>query len=158
MLARQLHEQLAAAVAAGQLSRQEQRAIGRAVDRAVADLRAHRPVDTSAMPPALAALFRALGGPSRRYVETIDAISPASVAYRLPSRISALLTCGTVDQQVPCHTTTPLAVALRLAHTSGPGRIVLSGVAHDLTDPADPEAPAPATLDALRQFMRSGAG
>ncbi|MEU1755610.1 alpha/beta fold hydrolase [Micromonospora matsumotoense] len=157
VLARQLHEQLAAAVAAGQLSRQEQRAIGRAVDRAVADLRAHRPVDTSAMPPPLADLFQSLGGTSRRYVETIDAISPASVAYRLPSRTSALLTCGTVDQQVPCHTTTSLAVALRLAPTSGPGRIVLSGVAHDLTDPADPEVLAPATLDALRQFMRYGA-
>jgi hypothetical protein len=53
--------------------------------------------------------------------------------------------------------TTPLAVALQRAHTSGPGRIVLSGVAHDLTDPANPNVLAPATLDALRQFMRCGA-
>ncbi|MBQ1020218.1 alpha/beta hydrolase [Micromonospora sp. D93] len=157
VLAQQLHDQLAAAVAAGQLSRQEQLTIGRAVDQAVADLRAHRPPDTSAMPPALATLFRALAGPSRRYVETIDAINPVSVAHRLPPRTPALLTCGTIDQQVPCHTTTQLAVALERAHTSGPGRIVLPGVAHDLTDPANPDVLAPATLDALRRFMRCGA-
>ncbi|MFJ8690801.1 alpha/beta hydrolase family protein [Micromonospora wenchangensis] len=156
VLARQLHDQLAAAVAAGQLSRREQHAIGRAVDRAVADLRAHRPPDTTGMPPALAALFQSLGGPNRRYVETIDAIDPASVALRLPRRTPALLTCGTIDQQVPCHTTTRLATALRRAHTGGPGRIVLSGVAHDLTDPANPDVLAPATLDAVHLFMRQG--
>ncbi|MET8202023.1 alpha/beta fold hydrolase [Micromonospora taraxaci] len=156
VLAQQLHDQLAAAVAAGQMSRSEQLTIGRAVDRAVADLRAHRPVDTSAMPPALADLFRALGGPSRRYVETIDAVDPASVAYQLSPGTPALLTCGTIDPQVPCRTTTSLAVALERAHTSGPGRIVLSGVAHDLTDPAHPDVLAQPTLDALRQFMRCG--
>lgn len=154
VLARQLHDQLAAAVAAGQMGRQEQRTIGRAVDRAVADLRAHRPPDTTGMPPALAALFQALGGPNRRYVETIDALDPASVALRLPPRTPALLTCGTADQQIPCHTTTRLATALERAHTRGPGRIVLFDVAHDLTDPANPEVLAPATLDALHRFMR----
>ncbi|WBB71848.1 alpha/beta fold hydrolase [Micromonospora sp. WMMD1128] len=157
VLARQLHEQLAAAVAAGQMSPEEQRAIGRAVDRAVADLRAHRPIDTSAMPAALAALFQGLGGPSRRYVESIDAVDPASVARRLPPRTPALLTCGTIDPQVPCDTTTPLATALARAHTAGPGRVVLPGVGHDLTDPADPDVLAPAALDALHRFMRCGA-
>ncbi|MEU8157071.1 alpha/beta fold hydrolase [Micromonospora sp. NPDC048986] len=157
VLAQQLHDQLAAAVAAGQLSRQEQLTLSRAVDRAVADFRAHRPPDTSAMPPALADLFRALDGPSRRYVETIDAIDPVAVAYQLPRRTPVLLTCGTIDPQVPCHMTTPLAVALQRAHTSGPGRFVLSGVAHDLTDPASPNVLAPATLGALRQLIRHGA-
>lgn len=157
VLAQQLHDQLAAAVAAGQMSRQEQLTLGRAVDRAVADFRAHRPPDTSAMPPALADLFRALDGPSRRYVETIDAIDPVAVAYQLPRRTPVLLTCGTIDPQVPCHMTTPLAVALERAHTRGPGRIVLSGVAHGLTDPANPDVLAPATLDALGRFMRYGA-
>ncbi|MBG6105790.1 hypothetical protein ACLQ3D_11375 [Micromonospora vinacea] len=89
-------------------------------------------------------------------METIDAINPASVAHQLPPRTPALLTCGTIDQQVPCHTTTPLAVALERAHTSGPGRIVLAGVAHDLADPANPDVLAPATLDALRPFMKCG--
>ncbi|MEU5786051.1 hypothetical protein [Micromonospora lupini] len=46
--------------------------------------------------------------------------------------------------------------ALERAHTGGPGLIVLSGVAHDLTDPANPDVLAPATLDALRQFVRHG--
>ncbi|XVV15012.1 alpha/beta hydrolase family protein [Actinoplanes sp. CA-131856] len=154
VLARQLDDQLAAAVAAGQMDEQERQRIGLAVDRAVADLRAHRPVDTDGMPAAVAALFRGLAGPSRRFVETIDALDPAVVARRLPSRTPVLLTCGTADPQVPCPTTTTLATALRRAHTTGPGRVVLTGVSHDLTDPAHPEALAPAASDALRQLMK----
>ncbi|WP_432977420.1 alpha/beta hydrolase family protein [Dactylosporangium sp. CA-233914] len=154
VLARQLHDQLADAVAAGQMTPEQQRSIGYAVDRAVADLRAHRPIDTTGMPPALAGLFQALGGPNQRYVTTIDAVDPALLAQRLPPRIPALLTCGTADKQVPCDMTTALSAALDQAHTSGPGRIVLTGVDHLLTDPANPEALAPATLDALHRFMR----
>jgi pimeloyl-ACP methyl ester carboxylesterase len=153
VLARQLHEQLAAAVAAGQMSEQEQRSIDLAINRAVADLRAGQPIDTDNMPAALADLFRSLGGSSRRYVETIDALDPAAVAGRLPTRTRALLTCGTNDPQVPCPTTSTLAAALQQAQTTGPGRVVLSGVAHDLSDPADAEALAPALRDALRQLI-----
>ncbi|WP_154697567.1 alpha/beta hydrolase [Lentzea guizhouensis] len=56
LLAMQLHDQIAQLVAAGQLSEQDGAAIDRAIDGAVVDLRAGRPVDTTAMPPALAAL------------------------------------------------------------------------------------------------------
>jgi uncharacterized protein len=134
VLSRQLHDQLAAAVAAGQMSREQQRTVGRAIDQAIADFRAHRPIDTSDMPLPLAELFRGLGGPNQRFVETIDAVDPAAVALRLPGRTAALLTCGTVD--------------------SGPGKVTLPGVEHLLAEPADPETLAPAALDALHQFMQ----
>lgn len=153
VLARQLHDQLAAAVAAGQMTREQQRTIGRAIDRAIADFRAHRPIDTSDMPPPLADLFRGLGGPNQRFIQTIDAVDPAAVARRLPRRTAALLTCGTLDQRVPCPTTTRLAAALDRAHTTGPGRVVLPGVDHLLTDPAHPGVLAPAALDAVHRFM-----
>ncbi|GAA0526145.1 alpha/beta fold hydrolase [Paractinoplanes ferrugineus] len=159
VLARQLHEQLAAAVTAGQLSEQERPSIDLAITRAVADLRAGQPIDTDDMPIALADLFRSLGGSNRRYVETIDALDPATVAGRLPARTRALLTCGTNDPQVPCPTTDALAAALRQVPTTGPGRVVLAGVAHDLSDPADPAALAPALHAALRRLtLHAGRG
>ncbi|SNY24670.1 prolyl oligopeptidase family serine peptidase [Paractinoplanes atraurantiacus] len=89
-------------------------------------------------------------------VETVDALDPAVVARRLPSRTPVLLTCGTADPRVPCPATTTLAAALRRAHATGPGRVVVTGVAHDLTDPANPEGLAPAASDALRLLLRQG--
>ncbi|GAA0228736.1 alpha/beta hydrolase family protein [Cryptosporangium japonicum] len=146
VLAQQLRDQLAAAVDAGQLDRPRQRAAERAVDRAVADLRAHRPIGTEGMPPAVAELFRGLAGPSRRYVETIDAVEPASLARRLPPGTRTLLTCGTADPQVPCDATTELAAVV--------GRVVLPGVGHLMTDPAAPGTLAPSLLDAVHRFLR----
>ncbi|WP_035858048.1 alpha/beta hydrolase family protein [Cryptosporangium arvum] len=146
VLAQQLRDQLAAAVEAGQLDPAQQRAADRAIDRAVADLRAHRPVGTEGMPPAVAELFRGLAGTSRRYVETIDAVEPAAVARRLPPGTRTLLTCGTADPQVPCDATTALAATV--------GRVILPGVGHLMTDPADPGRLAPSLLAALHRFLR----
>ncbi len=154
VVARQLHNQLAAAVAAGHLTPEAGKAISLAVDRAVIDFRAHAPVDTTGMPAAIAELFRALDGPNRRFVDSDDAIDPATVARRLPPGMPVLLTCGTADVQVPCDTTTPLTAALHRAHTCGPGRVVLPGVDHSLEDPAQPGTLTPSVLAALRRLLR----
>jgi hypothetical protein len=84
VLAMQLPDQIGQLVEAGGLTAQEAEVIDRAVDEAVADLRGGRAVDTTAMPPPLAALFG------------------------LP-RTPVLLTCGELDPQVPCHTIDQLA-------------------------------------------------
>jgi uncharacterized protein len=151
----QLHDQLVAAVAGGQLPPDQLAGILLAIDGAVADLRAHRPVDTAGLPPSIAALFQALGGVNRRFVETDDAVDPAEVARRLAPGTSALLTCGTADPQVPCDMTTALTAALRAAHTTGPGRVVLAGVDHSLSEPAQPGTLAPSVIAALERFMAS---
>jgi len=125
VLAMQLHDQTRQLVDAGQLSEEDGAAIDRAVDGAVADLRAGRPVDTTAMPAPLAALFQSLAGPNRRFVVTDDAVSPPDVARGLPP-MPVLLTCGELDVQVPCHATDQLASVV--GH-----RVVLPGVGHAMT-------------------------
>ncbi|HEX7308229.1 alpha/beta hydrolase [Lentzea sp.] len=125
VLAMQLHDQIRQLVDAGQLSPEDAAVVDRAIDTAVADLRAGRPVDTTAMPAPLAALFGSLAGPSRKFVTTDDAVFPPDVARRLP-RMPVLLTCGELDVQVPCHTTDQLASVV--GH-----RVVLPGVGHSMT-------------------------
>lgn len=125
VLAMQLHDQIRQLADAGALTEQEAETLDRAVDTAVTDLRADRPVDTSAMPPPLAALFESLAGPNRRFVMTDDAIFPPDVAGTLPP-MPVLLTCGELDPQVPCHTTDQLAAVVG-------NRVVLPGVGHAMT-------------------------
>ncbi|KOV85556.1 hypothetical protein ADL03_13925 [Nocardia sp. NRRL S-836] len=125
LLAMQLHDQIRQLVESGGMTGAEGQAVDRAVDGAVADLRAGRPVDTTAMPAALAALFQALAGPSRTFVTSVDAVHPPDVARRLRP-MPVLLTCGTLDPQVPCHTTDQLASVVR-------HRVVLPGVGHAMT-------------------------
>lgn len=155
LLARQLHDQIAAAVLAGQLPPEQQRPIDQAIDRAISDLRARRPLDAEALPPALAQLFQALQGPSRRFVDSDDAVTPADAARRLRPGTKVLLTCGTNDPQIPCDTTDALTTALRRAHTTGPGRVVLTNVDHNLRDTAHPDTLAPSVLVALHAFTVS---
>ncbi|GHH54421.1 alpha/beta fold hydrolase [Lentzea cavernae] len=125
VLAMQLHDQTRQLVGSGGMSEEEGRAVDRAIDVAVDDLRGGRPVDTTAMPPALAALFQALAGPSRRFITSVDAVFPPDVARRLRP-MPVLLTCGALDPQVPCHTTDQLAAVV--GH-----RVVLPGVGHAMT-------------------------
>ncbi|GIE76352.1 alpha/beta hydrolase [Actinoplanes philippinensis] len=154
VIARQLHDQLTGAAAAGQLTEEQKQAAILAVDRAVADFRAHRPVDTATLLPPIAALFQALEGVNRRFVASDDSVDPARVARRLPAGMPVLLTCGTADPQVPCDTTDALTTALRRAHTRGPGRVVLPGVGHSLDTSAAPGVLAPSVLAALRDLLR----
>ncbi|MET9229922.1 alpha/beta hydrolase [Lentzea sp. NPDC003310] len=125
VLATQLHDQTAQLVESGGMSEEDGRVADRAVDAAVADLRAGRPVGTAGLPPALAALFQALAGPSRRFVTSVDAVSPPDVARRLPP-MPVLLTCGELDPQVPC------AMTDELASVTG-HRVVLPGAGHAMT-------------------------
>lgn len=125
VLAMQLHDQTRQLVESGGMSAEEGQAADRAVDVAVADLRGGRPVDTTAMPPALAALFGALAGPSRRFVTSVDAVFPPDVARRLKP-MPVLLTCGALDPQVPCHTTDQLAAVVG-------NRVVLPDAGHAMT-------------------------
>lgn len=152
LIARQLHAQIAAATRAGQFTPEQQQVTDQAVDRAVDDLRAQRPLDTTGLPAVLAEFFRALfDGPSRRFVLSNDQVDPAEAARGVRAGTRVLLTCGTDDPQIPCDTTDALTSALRRAGATGPGRVVLPGVDHNLRG-ADPGALAPAVLDALRAF------
>jgi pimeloyl-ACP methyl ester carboxylesterase len=125
VLAMQLHDQIRQLVEAGGLSQEEGDTISRAIDVAVTDLRGGRSVDTTAMPAPIAALFQSLAGANRRFVTTDDAVFPPHVARRLPP-MPVLLTCGTLDPQVPCHTTDQLTSVV--GH-----RVVLPGVGHAMT-------------------------
>ncbi|MDX3659115.1 alpha/beta hydrolase [Streptomyces sp. ID05-26A] len=143
VLAMQLHDQTGQLVESGGMSTEEGQAVDRAIDVAVSDLRGGRPVDTTAMPPALAALFQALAGPSRRFVTSVDAVFPPDVARRLRP-MPVLLTCGELDPQVPCHTTDQLASVM--GH-----RVVLPGVGHAMTTADGTFSPVLTDrLDALR--------
>ncbi|MFD4668847.1 alpha/beta hydrolase family protein [Lentzea sp. NPDC058450] len=143
VLAAQLHDQIGQAVAAGAMTEEEGRAADGAIDVAVTDLRAGRPVDTTAMPPALAAFFRSLAGPSRRFVTSVDAVFPPDVARRLRP-MPVLLTCGELDPQVPCRATDQLAAVV--GH-----RVVLPGAGHAMTTADGTFSPVlTARLHALR--------
>ncbi|MBP2320394.1 pimeloyl-ACP methyl ester carboxylesterase [Kibdelosporangium banguiense] len=126
VLAMQLHDQVKQLVAAGGLSEKEGDTVDRAIDVAVADLRGGRPVDTSAMPTPFATFFQSLAGPNRRFVTSDDAVNPPDVARRLPP-MPVLLTCGTLDTQVPCHTADQLTSVVGQRH-----RVVLPGVGHTM--------------------------
>jgi len=152
LVALQLHAQVAEATRQGLLTPDQQRSIDAAVDAAVTALREHRPVDTTALPPAVAALFEAFEGPSRRFVLSSDAVYPPTAAADLRRGTRVLLTCGTDDPQVPCATTDALTTALRRVHVGGPGRVPLAGVGHLLHDTDHPTTLAPVVLDALHRF------
>jgi uncharacterized protein len=154
LVALQLHAQIAEATRQGQLTPEQQRANDAAIDAAITALREHRPVDTTDLLPPLAQLFQAFQGPSSRFVLSDDAVYPPAIAATLRPGTRVLLTCGTNDPQVPCATTDALTAALRRAHVGGPGRVPLSGVDHLLHDAGDPNALAPAVLDALHRFAR----
>ncbi|GAB3453584.1 alpha/beta hydrolase family protein [Actinophytocola sediminis] len=154
LVASQLHAQVAEATRQGQFTPEQQRVIDAAIDAAVTALREHRPVDTADLPPAVAQLFEAFQGTSRRFVLSDDAVYPPAAAATLRPGTRVLLTCGRNDVQVPCATTDALTDALRRAHAGGPGRVSLSGVDHLLHDADHPDTLAPAVVDALHRFAR----
>ena len=72
-----------------------------------------------------------------------------------------MVTCGTEDPNVPCSTTPALLAALRAAHTSGPGLVVLPGLDHELHpagDSVNDQILAPSAIDALTTFAAPFAG
>ncbi|MFM9613540.1 alpha/beta hydrolase [Streptomyces sp. V2] len=154
LVALQLKAQVAEATRQGHFTPEQQRVIDTAIDTAVTSLRAHRPVDTTDLPPAVARLFEAFQGPSARFVLSDDAIHPPDTAAALRPGTKVLLTCGTNDAQVPCTTTDALTSALRHAHAARPGRVTLPGVDHLLHDATHPDTLAPSALDALRRLTR----
>ncbi|MFM9449363.1 serine aminopeptidase domain-containing protein [Streptomyces acidiscabies] len=154
LVALQLKAQVAEATRQGQFTPERQRVIDAAIDTAVTALRAHRPVDTTDLPPAIARLFEAFQGPSARFVRSDDAIHPPDTAAALRPGTRVLLTCGTNDAQVPCTTTDALTTALRHARAARPGRVTLPGVDHLLHDTTHPDTLAPPVLDALRRLTR----
>ncbi|MFD5537417.1 alpha/beta hydrolase [Streptomyces sp. NPDC127079] len=152
VVALQLKAQVAEATRQGQFTPEQQRTIDAAIDAAITSLRAHRPVDTTDLPSAIAQLFEAFQGVNARFVSSDDAVYPPDTAATLRPVTRVLLTCGTNDVQVPCFTTTALTTALRHRHAGGPGRVTLPGVDHLLHDTDHPNTLAPPVLDALRRF------
>jgi alpha-beta hydrolase superfamily lysophospholipase len=151
----QIGRQLAAAVRARQLTTARQRQITAAMVRAVADLRAHRPVDPARLPAELTGIFTILQGVNLRYTFSDDALDPAVVARRVPAGIRALLACGGADEQVTCADTTGIVTAWR-GRTTGQGRLALPGVDHFLSVPARQFVLAPSVLVALHDFAAPG--
>ncbi|MFD3518906.1 alpha/beta hydrolase family protein [Streptomyces sp. NPDC058653] len=154
LVALQLKAQMAEATRQGQFTPGQERAVNAAIDAAVVSLRESRPVETTDLPPTIAALFEAFQGPNARFVESDDAVHPPDAAAALRPGTKVLLTCGTNDAQVPCVTTNALTTALRHAHAGGPGRVILPGVDHLLHDADHPTTLAPRVLDALRRFAK----
>ncbi|MFF5092731.1 alpha/beta fold hydrolase [Streptomyces niveus] len=154
LVALQLHQQLDAAVAAGQLTPAQRDTYAELITAAVKDIRSSRPVDVTGLPTAVGHLLQALQNPANaRFVRTDDAVVPAALARRLRASTAVLLTCGTADTQVPCATTNALNTALRRAHTHGPGRITLTGVDHQQHDPTHPTTLAPGLTQALGRWL-----
>jgi len=154
VLAAQIHDQIAEAARAGAITPEQQAVVDAAVDTAVIDFRERRPIDTSAMPPALVTLFQQLTGTNERFVRSDDEIDPAAVARRLRPGLPVLLTCGTEDRNVPCASTDALTAALRGAGTTGPGRVVLPGVDH-LLHPVGSAELSPDVDPALASLFRA---
>jgi hypothetical protein len=155
----QLDEQLDAAVAAGQLTGAVAEANKAGVNRVIAEFRAGQPVDYSGLLPSLVALFRdAIFSPyNARFVRSDDAIYPPDVAAGLAEGTRVMVTCGTADTNVPCWTTPALLAALRSAHSTGPGLVVLPGLDHELHpagDSVNDQILAPSAIDALLSFAR----
>ncbi len=155
LVALQLEAQVAEAARQGQVTPEQQRTIDAAIDAAVTSLRAHRPVDTTGLPPAIAQLFEAFQGVNARFVASDDAVHPPDAAAALRPGTRVLLTCGTNDVQVPCATTDALTAALRHAHARGPGRVTLPAVDHLLHGTGHPDTLAPSAVDALHRLVRT---
>ncbi|HEY4453791.1 MAG TPA: alpha/beta hydrolase, partial [Pseudonocardiaceae bacterium] len=65
------------------------------------------------------------------------------------------------DTNVPCATTSALRSALRAAHTSGPGLVMLPGLDHELHpagDSVNDQILAPAAINALTAFAEPFTG
>ncbi|MFH8385836.1 alpha/beta hydrolase [Kitasatospora sp. NPDC018058] len=158
LLSAQLGGQLDQAVAAGQITEEVARANKATLAAAVADFRAGRPTDTSALLPPLAALLNALFGPNNaRFVRSDDAVYPPDAARAIHPGTRVTVTCGTADTNVPCATTPPLLAALAHTHATGPGLRTLDGLDHFLHPagtPVNDRMLAPAAVTALHDFVR----
>lgn len=155
----QLGEQLDAAVAAGQLTETVAAQNKAGIDRVIAEFRAGQPIDYTGLLPSISRfLTESIFSPDNvNYVRSDDAIYPPNVARRLAPGTRVLVTCGTADTNVPCSTTPALLAALRSAHTSGPGLVVLPGLDHELHpagDSVNDQILAPAAINALTAFAR----
>jgi hypothetical protein len=155
----QLGEQLDAAVAAGQLTETVAGQNKTGISRIIAEFRAGQPIDYTGLLPSITQFFtESIFSPvNANYVRSDDAIYPPDVARHLAPGTRVMVTCGTEDTNVPCSTTPALVAALRAAHTSGPGLVVLPGLDHELHpagDSINDQILAPSAIDALTAFAR----
>jgi pimeloyl-ACP methyl ester carboxylesterase len=154
----QLGEQLTAAVKAGQVTAAVAGQNETLISQAITAFRAGRPVSTAGLLSPIASLFTGalFSTDNSRFTRSDDAIVPATVARHLAAGTRVLVTCGTVDTNVPCDTLSPLLAGLRQADTAGPGLIKLAGVDHLLHPagtPTNDAILAPQTVTALRSFL-----
>jgi uncharacterized protein len=151
LLQLQIGEQLDAAVRKATITAATARQNAAAVQQAIGDFRAARPVDTSGLLPGIANLLNPLlVGTTATYMRSDDAIYPPGLAAKLPRGTRVLVTEGTADSNVPPSTIGPLAQALSAAGTSGPGLRELSGLDHYLHVAGTPENDQPLAPAALR--------
>jgi uncharacterized protein len=158
LLQLQIGEQLDAAVGNGTITAAMAQQNTSAVQQAIGDFRAGRPVDTSDMLPGIANLLNQfLVGTTATYTRGADAVDPPSLAAKLPSGTRVLVTDGSADTKVPPSTIGPLVQALTGAGTSGPGLRILNGLDHDLHPSGTPENDqplAPAAVSAIQEWAK----
>ncbi|MFI5609263.1 alpha/beta hydrolase family protein [Amycolatopsis sp. NPDC051903] len=116
--------------------------------RVITDFRAGRPLDYTGMSADVATfLQQEFFSPANvKFVRSDDAVYPPAVAR--PGR-RVLLTCGTLDTQVPCRTTPPLAAALRT--TAKP--LPVDHFQHAAGTPVNDQVLDPSVVTALKQFL-----
>jgi uncharacterized protein len=158
LLQLQIGEQLDAAAAKSTITVATARQNAAAVQQAVADFRAGRPVDTSGLLPGIANLLNPLlVGTNAAYMRSDDVIYPPSLAPKLSRDTRVLVTDGTADSNIPPSTIKPLAQALSSAGTSGPGLRMLDGLDHYLhaSGTQENDQPlAPAALSAIQDWAK----
>jgi hypothetical protein len=158
LLRLQIDEQLNDAASGGKLSAAAEEQNAAAVQQAIRDFRAGRPVDTAAMLPGIAALLTSvLTGTNAAYTRSADAIYPPTVAAKLARGTRVLVTDGTKDTNVPPTTIGPLMHALAAAGTNGPALRMLTGVNHLLHVTGTPDNDrvlAPSAIHAITAWAR----
>ena len=157
LISRQIHDQVAAATAAGSMTAADGDRLLQALTAAIAQLRASGTVPAD-LPAALATVFNPS---SLTFLQQMDTIDPVELARTLPAAFPVLLTCSDADIQISCEDVDQLATGLT---TTRLDLVKLTGVSHVLKqDPSRSPANYGAALpfsprlgDALVAFARSG--
>ena len=163
LVARQLDEQLNAAVQQGQLSASAAQQQAEGIGNAIAQFRAGQQVETDGLLPQIVQQLtpELLTPGNAKVARTDDAVSPVDAAAKVAAGTRVLVTDGTADTNIPVSTisplASPLASALKGAGSTGPELTVLKGINHLLHEPgtADNDAVlAPSVVAALKAWAQ----
>jgi hypothetical protein len=155
----QFDEQIQAWFAQGRLTAEQARSSAAAIARDISSFRNNRPTSAAGMAPAVVQLVTPLLlAPSQPgYLRSWDAVVPVDLAARVPSGTRVLVTAGSRDANVPPSTIGPLAHALTVARTTGPGLLRIAGTDHEMHLASQPDTEAvlaPVVSTAIQQWAQ----